>query len=152
MTNDIRRLILDEILKKTFLIKSGDHEAHSFSDLIHKTDGSNNIYYLAELNRHNEFAFTCHVASCSGGAYRCFGFGVVQSGGVDLELKTVKGIMNSQKTHEEFHFDIEFPGFPDNVNNFLIKAAKNAHKAFELKHDKNWAWYARDRIRKKKSS
>ena len=83
------------------------------------------------------------VSQCPGGAYSHFGRIVVDDFEAVLWVKTVWGIMARRSERTEHHFEYCDPAFPENLVDFVKRAARNANRCYELAFQRGWSRYER---------
>lgn len=129
---DVNWILLEELLGRRLVKGTGDC---SNVDVYMRIDQNSRAYGKFRLDR---YQFQCYTARCPGGAWSSFGNGTIKDDHVILELKTIRNLVYRKTGTETYRYDFVDPGFPDNMLEFLAKAAINARKALDLGHTRMW--------------
>jgi len=84
------------------------------------------------------------VSHGPGGAWSVFGSLKVENYYINVRLKTVWGIIRHHAEYEYFEFEFCDPSFPNNLHQFVVTAAINAQRCFDLGHTRMWQRHERN--------
>lgn len=92
-----------------------------------------------EVPSRNDQNCAMWVSKCPGGSYHFFAQLSVDGSGVTLRARTVWSIFRRTNHAESFLFEYCDPAFPDNLFEFVDRAATNALKCYQLDNTRSHA-------------
>lgn len=97
------------------------------------------VWMLSEKKEH-EKDYAIWVSACPGGSYHFFARLYVGDSGVSFSVRTVRSIIRRRFNESQgFFFEYCDPAFPDNLFEFVRRAAANALKCYELDNKRSHA-------------